>query len=944
MKTIAIFLLATALPSAAAAKSVPVELIQTVVQSTIESRIPNLKDPKLLAQLVYDISMGKPERAVDEFFESYKPENIKSDMKETAEMEVLKLLFPVVGVYVETVKQVYGVVETYVNDWQDWAIKNRVEEFHQDVLSKTSIAGLDAAWNDYYFGTGPKYAMGVESRMLGVLGANRAGIVAKMKEAYQDHRARLERKEKLARLNQERVRAKVEARQQMLAMRDRAERKVRNITEMLEFLKLPATQENVLKYIKDKRLYAGLEADWNKELDKRRAAREPVKTDDPETDKILVAAEISQKQAESNTAESFTPPDFSGLLREYGLNSDRLLTNNVSAEEYTRLRNLMLNSAYRANKACMEPYFRIIGSASTSKEKIAACQAAYDKFTADAAAVDGRLNDYGLNLKKDLEALTLKGNRDASLEDLYAELKKDFQSAAAARNLDRCENIMQGIEAGNNNTEDYDKWAGWSWAGKQNPDLKTMEQYRDGLAGIGAAFETLAPVAEEKAKAYAAKVAEYEREYKDALGKYSELYQKNSSMAEYYSADYYDFRAQLLQFAYAQKRLAEPFMSSEYIAQMRGRGGKARALQKKWDEEIAANRRFLASFGSAPEEMKKLASWTAKGGAMAMTRENFERHHSGRLKPALDPAECGTEALEEGREGFFNREKAVSGGCFLELAAHRKNLAVLEERVLEAAGMDFYTKRDALDKKTLEMSEALKTIQVKIPAAETERALAEADKILGGFMLFSGASRENLKERYDAYAARVKRAGEVEESMKSWLCQSSGADANRKYIDSLPWKLPAELEKYCLDAAAMAGPGGTDPGTAPVQAAAGEAEVRDFYDKFKAAYEARNAPQVMALISPDWGAGGDGTTLEDLEENLRTNFRLYDEIKFSLSGLKVTRQGAALQACYDTVITSRIFKRNLKHEEKAAVCDELREEGGKLRIARTLSGRYWYVK
>jgi len=121
-------------------------------------------------------------------------------------------------------------------------------------------------------------------------------------------------------------------------------------------------------------------------------------------------------------------------------------------------------------------------------------------------------------------------------------------------------------------------------------------------------------------------------------------------------------------------------------------------------------------------------------------------------------------------------------------------------------------------------------------------------------------------------------------------------------------------------------------------------EIRAFYDKFREAYEGRSVPGVIALISPDWGAGADDVSVQDLEENLRTNFRLYDEIKFTLSGLKVTTEGGSYQACYETLITSRIFKRNLKHEEKSRVCDQLKPEGGKLRITRTLSGSYWYVK
>lgn len=120
-------------------------------------------------------------------------------------------------------------------------------------------------------------------------------------------------------------------------------------------------------------------------------------------------------------------------------------------------------------------------------------------------------------------------------------------------------------------------------------------------------------------------------------------------------------------------------------------------------------------------------------------------------------------------------------------------------------------------------------------------------------------------------------------------------------------------------------------------------EVKAFYDKFRAAYEGRNAAQVMALVSENWTAG-DGTELSDLEENLRNNFRLYDEIKYDLAGLTVSKGARNWQACYDVAITSRIFKRNLKHEEKSRVCEEVGEEGGKLKLLKTGSGSYWYVK
>lgn len=127
-------------------------------------------------------------------------------------------------------------------------------------------------------------------------------------------------------------------------------------------------------------------------------------------------------------------------------------------------------------------------------------------------------------------------------------------------------------------------------------------------------------------------------------------------------------------------------------------------------------------------------------------------------------------------------------------------------------------------------------------------------------------------------------------------------------------------------------------------ARAADTQVRDLYDRFKAAYESRSSGRVMALISSSW-SGGDGTTAQDLDETLRNNFRLYDEISFSVSNLNISGTAAGAKACYDLKIVSRIYKRNLKHEEQSQVCEEVGpDESGTLKILNTLSGTYWYVK
>ena len=117
------------------------------------------------------------------------------------------------------------------------------------------------------------------------------------------------------------------------------------------------------------------------------------------------------------------------------------------------------------------------------------------------------------------------------------------------------------------------------------------------------------------------------------------------------------------------------------------------------------------------------------------------------------------------------------------------------------------------------------------------------------------------------------------------------------------------------------------------------------YDQFKQAYESRNDSQIMSFMGDDWEAG-DGTTLSDLQENISRSFRTFDEIKYTVQNLKIElKSEGRYLAGYDVTITSRIYKRNLKHEEKSSVNEEVVIDGsGKPKIARTMNGRFWYVE
>lgn len=124
----------------------------------------------------------------------------------------------------------------------------------------------------------------------------------------------------------------------------------------------------------------------------------------------------------------------------------------------------------------------------------------------------------------------------------------------------------------------------------------------------------------------------------------------------------------------------------------------------------------------------------------------------------------------------------------------------------------------------------------------------------------------------------------------------------------------------------------------------GPALVRDLYRQFAEAYQARDDSRLMAFMGDDWEAG-DGTTLSDMQANLSRMFRRFDEVRFDIQNLKIDFTPQGYVVSYDVTISSRIYSKNLRHQEKSSV-NELVVIGddGKPRVTKTLGGRYWLVE
>ncbi len=119
-------------------------------------------------------------------------------------------------------------------------------------------------------------------------------------------------------------------------------------------------------------------------------------------------------------------------------------------------------------------------------------------------------------------------------------------------------------------------------------------------------------------------------------------------------------------------------------------------------------------------------------------------------------------------------------------------------------------------------------------------------------------------------------------------------------------------------------------------------QVKDLYNQFRRAYESKDLAGITGCISNQWQAN-DGTNLSALRSGLTKAFANFDEIKCTIQSLQVQKSAdGKYKVSYDFTLSGKNAKKNLKQEEKSRVSEEVTIEGGKPKIMKTLSGRFWY--
>jgi hypothetical protein len=122
-------------------------------------------------------------------------------------------------------------------------------------------------------------------------------------------------------------------------------------------------------------------------------------------------------------------------------------------------------------------------------------------------------------------------------------------------------------------------------------------------------------------------------------------------------------------------------------------------------------------------------------------------------------------------------------------------------------------------------------------------------------------------------------------------------------------------------------------------------KVRELYNQLKQAYESKSTSGVTRCLSSQWGSS-DGGSVSDLQRNLQKIFTMFDEVRFNIQNLQVNKVNETkYKVSYDVTITSKIYKKNLKHEEKSSINEEVTiDQSGQPKISKTLGGKLLSVK
>jgi hypothetical protein len=865
------------------------ECIYEVLKEKLETTVDdNFKSPQYWGELLGNTAKGTPEVTVSQIMDDYSVKSIGSEIG----LKMLGKILPRVASPIGLLIQVSDVAHSYTNGMLDSCEQMRYYDFKKQVLERShSKKQLKNYYDDF---------RDIDKTTAGVLRTRRNKFEEKYHNIYLQAVASMvkhERAKKAKELTEALIISNLKKMQKKIKSR------VKQAMTALERAEMPKSKKNIKLYLDN--------------------------SDFGESVKIKIKEVIQKRILQHKGIYNYSPyvKDYSEWISDY-------TNGNVGKKTFQSALENINSAVYTLNTSCLK---KSITDFKKSDKMEAKCNEGLRNYKKQTQKLNATLRQKRMEMISHLTELKKVNAKTPS--SAYREMQKKYKAAS--------KQYTQYLSTLNSCNEKM-------ISGSEVKELsKKIKNCKNAVSGLS----TLTSASEDGLKNLKNTIDIYAKAFKNSFTAYNDYFLKH---AEFLDSRSYSFVSESnevanstsLLYGYNIKKQGSINFTGapteEDVSAINNLLEKTENRELPYlNEQISLNQTFVTASEALLKDTKKAYEYTSSklGKTINLNKDNFfkDYYHENFDKtmyslsesmPILSHYANGNPSDSEVRINIRDksfRPNEVPKQYNKTIAEHKKILAGFKKAIAEVKSMNLLERKQQAGIIINQEYPLASAIQIKSSDAETiNKKFENLENFWGKLIdltkkerdyttLFDPKnitfSHETLTEMANTYEGTILQAENRTKKMNITFTgnKSNDAESGRR-----------ELEVRLI---------------------------KKLYANFATAYQNKNISGLTKLLSDSWETQDGNTTIDDLKENLRNNFRLYNKINCSITNLKIQPSEHGIDysryfVTYTITIKSKIYRRNLTHEEKSSVGEIIYVDMSKetARIETTTSGNYWYVK
>ena len=864
------------------------DCIYEVLKEKLETTVDdNFKSPEYWGELLGNTAKGTPEVTVQQIMDDYSINSIGSEIG----LKMLGKILPQVASPIGLLMQVSEVAHSYTNSLLDSCQQMRLDDFKKQVLDRShSKKELQNRYDDF---------RDIDKTTAGVLRSRRDKFEEKYHNIYLQAVASMVRQERAQK-------AKKVAETLIISHLKKMEKKIKSqvkyAMKALERAEMPQNKQNIKTYI-DKSEF-------------RNAV------------KIKIREVIQKRIIKNKRIYNYSPyvSDYAKWISDY-------MNGNISKKTFKSATDDINSAVHTLNTTCFKKSITDFKKSDRMEDK---CREGLKKYTKQTQLLHTQIRQQRIKMLSHLT--TLKTINAKTPSSSYREMRKKYDAVSKKYTQD-----ISTLRSCNKNM------ISGSDVKALSKKMKKCEKTVKGLAKLTSASK-------DDLKDLKRTIDSYTKAFKKSFIAYNDYFLKH---AEFLDSNSYSFgngfteiaNSDNLLYGYTTEKSGSITFTGtpteEDVLAINNLLKKTKNQAPYLNEQISLNQRFVAASKPLLKDTKKVCEYTSSklGTVINLSKDNFlkEYYHKNFDKTIYSLSETmpllshyvsedpkDSEARNNIRGKSF-RPHEVPKQYTRTIAEHKKILTDFKKAIGEV--------------KSLNLLERKKQASIII---KQEYPLASAIQIKSSDAKAINEKFINLQNFWEELAHLTKNERDYTKLFNPKNITFSLKTLNEMADTYEGNILKAENKTKKMN---IAFTGNKEDDTEKGRKHLEISLIQKLYDNFKTAYKDKSLSRLMRLISNTWETQDGNITIEDLQENLRNNFRLYNEIDCSINNLKIQPAEFGIKysrylVTYTIIIKSKIYRKNITHEEKSSVTEivHIDRNNQTALIESTTGGNYWYVK